>query len=156
MPHPDRERLTLVALGEQPVVDALSPHLDQCAQCRSEVTAMRDTVALAREAGPAPLEAPPTTSGPASPPSSPSRPTLRPARSARSGRRDDVGASSSARWRAAALVAAVAIAVAGAFTEDPPATEQIASASLSAFAAGPPVPPGRSASSRPAASGASR
>ena len=59
MPHPDRERLTLVALGEQPVVDALSAHLDQCAQCRSEVTAMRDTVALAREAGPAPLEAPP-------------------------------------------------------------------------------------------------
>ena len=48
MRHPDRERLTLVALGEQPVLDDLSTHLDQCAQCRTEVTAMRDTVALAR------------------------------------------------------------------------------------------------------------
>lgn len=139
MRHPDRERLTLVALGEQPVVDALSPHLDQCAQCRSEVVAMRDTVALAREAGPAPLEAPPDhvwssiaaelalTADPAPEP-------VRPARPSRRRRGLVVGALAAA----AALVAAVAIAAAGAFAEDPPATRQIASASLSAFAAGPP------------------
>jgi anti-sigma-K factor RskA len=143
VPHPDRERLTLVALGEQPVVDALSAHLDQCAQCRSEVTAMRDTVALAREAGPAPLEAPPDhvwssiaaeLALEADPPRSP----VRPARPSRRRRGLVVGALAAA----AALVAAVAIAVAGAFTggftEDPPATRQIASASLSAVAAGPP------------------
>ena len=139
MPHPDRERLTLVALGEQPVVDALSAHLDQCAQCRSEVTAMRDTVALAREAGPAPLEAPPDhvwssiaaeLALDADPPPGP----VRPARPSRRRRGLVVGALAAA----AALVAAVAIAVAGAFTDDPPATRQIASASLSAFAAGPP------------------
>jgi anti-sigma-K factor RskA len=141
VPHPDRERLTLVALGEQPVVDALSTHLDQCAQCRSEVTAMRDTVALAREAGPAPLEAPPDhvwssiaaeLALEADPPRGPV--PVRPVRLSRRRRGLVVGALAAA----AALVAAVAIAVAGAFTEDPPATEQIASASLSAFAAGPP------------------
>jgi anti-sigma-K factor RskA len=139
VPHPNRERLTLVALGEQPVVDAVSPHLDQCAQCRSEVTAMRDTVALAREAGPAPMEAPPDhvwssiaaeLALTADPPPGP----VRPARPSRRRRGLVVGALAAA----AALVAAVAIAVAGAFTEDPPATRQIASASLSAYAAGPP------------------
>ncbi|WP_328308096.1 anti-sigma factor [Actinomycetospora sp. NBC_00405] len=139
MPHPDRERLTLVALGEQPVVDALSTHLDQCAQCRSEVTAMRDTVALAREAGPAPLEAPPdhVWSSIAAELALEADPAPGPVRSARPSRRRR-GLVVGALAAAAALVAAVAIAVAGAFTEDPPATEQIASASLSAFAAGPP------------------
>ena len=139
MPHPDRERLTLVALGEQPVVDALSAHLDQCAQCRSEVTAMRDTVALAREAGPAPLEAPPTTSGRASPPSSPSRPTPRPFSSVPLGRRDDVGGSSSARWRRPPHSSPPwrsRSPVRSPGTR--PRRSQIASASLSAFAAGPP------------------
>jgi len=144
VPHPDRERLTLVALGEQPVVDALSAHLDQCAQCRSEVTAMRDTVALAREAGPAPLEAPPDhvwssiaaeLALEADPPPVPVRP-VRPSRRRR-------GLVVGALAAAAALVAAVAIAVAGAFTGDPPATEQIASASLSAVAAGPPGATGK-------------
>ncbi|MDD7918821.1 anti-sigma factor [Actinomycetospora callitridis] len=144
MPHPDRERLTLVALGEQPVVDALSTHLDQCAQCRSEVTAMRDTVALAREAGPAPLEAPPdhvwsSIAAELALGADPAPGPVRPIRPSRRRRALVVGALAAA----AALVAAVAIAVAGPFTEDPPATEQIASASLSAFAAGPPGATGK-------------
>ena len=157
MPHPDRERLTLVALGEQPVVDALSAHLDQCAQCRSEVTAMRDTVALAREAGPAPLEAPPDhvwssiaaeLALEADPPPGP----VRPARPSRRRRGLVVGALAAA----AALVAAVAIAVAGAFTGDPPATRRSRRPPCPRSRPDRPVPPGRSASSRPAASGASR
>lgn len=145
MRHPDRESLTLVALGERPVVDELSAHLDRCAQCRSEVTAMRDTVALAREAGPGPLEAPPehvwsgiaaelALDGVGPPP---------PARVLRA-RRHRRGILAVAAAAVVALVAAVAVGIAGLPGEpEPPGPREIASASLATYGAGPPGASGR-------------
>ena len=60
-PHPDAERLTLAALPAEQADPAVAAHLQQCAQCRAEVGALRRTVELARAEGMGePLPIPPT------------------------------------------------------------------------------------------------
>lgn len=49
MPHPDPDRLVLLALDEQPPGPAEAAHLDSCADCRDEVDALRAVAALGRE-----------------------------------------------------------------------------------------------------------
>jgi Anti-sigma-K factor rskA, C-terminal len=60
-PHPDAERLTLAALPAEHADPDVAAHLQQCAQCRAEVGALRRTVELARAEGMGePLPIPPT------------------------------------------------------------------------------------------------
>ncbi len=60
-PHPDAERLTLAALPAEQADPEVAAHLQQCAQCRAEVDALRRTVELARAEGMGePLPIPPT------------------------------------------------------------------------------------------------
>ena len=60
-PHPDAERLTLAALPAEQADPEVAAHLQQCAQCRTEVGALRRTVELARAEGMGePLPIPPT------------------------------------------------------------------------------------------------
>lgn len=142
--HPDREQLTLVALGEQPVVDALAAHLDRCPGCRGEVTAMRDAVALGREAGFAPLETPPdhVWAGIAAELALDPVPPTGPAASARVSRRRRTVAAG-ALVAALAIIAAVVIATAGGPDGDATGPREVASTSLSVYAAGPPGAAGR-------------
>jgi hypothetical protein len=62
-PHPDSERLTLAALPAEQSDPDVAAHLRVCAQCRSEVDALRRTVELARAEVSEPLPIPPRGSG---------------------------------------------------------------------------------------------
>ncbi|WP_370964660.1 anti-sigma factor domain-containing protein [Amycolatopsis sp. cg9] len=50
MPHPDPDRLVLLALDEQRPDAADTAHLDSCAHCREEVESLRAVAGLGREA----------------------------------------------------------------------------------------------------------